>query len=86
MIKPGQTPEVSIALLDAELETQKTSEATCRSENREEHTQIFDRLRETEKQLALVGQRVAMWAAVGAVAGSAVVSTILYAVQHHLIP
>lgn len=71
-----QPLEVTVAVLGKSMDDCQRLEQQCRAENRQEHAELFDRMREMEKQMALFGQRLAMWAAGGSIIGGAIVALV----------
>lgn len=78
--------EAQIARLEQRVNDCQQTEADCRTQNREEHTEIFDRVRVLETGLAVVVQRVTTGAAIGGFVGGAIMSIIcgvvVYALTH----
>ena len=74
----------SVETLTAEMIACKTEEKQRWADNREEHGEVFDRLRDVEITLAKMGVRVGWWAAFGAIVGSAFIGAIAYVVVNKL--
>jgi uncharacterized protein (DUF1786 family) len=60
-----------LAVLETRLTDCQGQEAEFRRHNREEHDEMFSRLRALEVELARLTTRVAFWAAVGAAVAAA---------------
>lgn len=77
MATQSQPVDVQVAVLTKSVDDCQREEATCRTQNRADHLELFDRMRQAETQLAVMGKTLAVYAALGSIVGGALVTLVM---------